>query len=531
MAQYSDLDPTRLKASLSDGTDLKPSITTSGYAGGTPAAVTDLKPSICYADGTLKQSIADDTDIKPGLLIAGAARGNPYTTAGVADTNIARHLRGENGNGNDPGDDGYYLDSATLAGGVTTTTVQSYFGTGSIEFDGTDDLVTFTGSNELESTSSDCTTWEMWFRPETLSSNRGLWSMVNGTDYIHAYIDGSGSVAVAAVLGIPRFSIITAPGTVTANTWHFFRLVRNLTTFELFVDGVSMGTQTDSNTYGGTGWDLNIGQGYSTGFFDGQIDEFLILDQVCMGAGKPTSAITPATSYKYQETGDLFLWWKFDEGSGTSVADSSGNARTGTLTNTTGDWATGKVGDYAVDLDGAAYPNNDYVNLANSSFPSQFTATAWVKFDVASASTNESIWAKYDNSPTSDASWLLRWDHTTTRITSAIFQNSSTYIGRQATGQTASAGTWYHVALTYDGGTSKSGIKIYLDGVQVDNLDSGAGSFSSFNNTSPEPVRMGAYSASGTVNQGVMDGKVDDARIYERVLNASEILALYNENA
>lgn len=74
MADYTDLDPTLLRASVSDGTNLKPSITTSSYGGGTPSAAADLKRSIAYADGTLKPSIADSIGVKASWLLAGSAR-------------------------------------------------------------------------------------------------------------------------------------------------------------------------------------------------------------------------------------------------------------------------------------------------------------------------------------------------------------------------------------------------------------------------------------------------------------------------
>ena len=76
MADYSDLDPAALRASLSDGTRLKKSITTDLYTGGTPSAANQVKPSIMYADGTLKESItyADGT-LKPSWLIAGGGGG------------------------------------------------------------------------------------------------------------------------------------------------------------------------------------------------------------------------------------------------------------------------------------------------------------------------------------------------------------------------------------------------------------------------------------------------------------------------
>ena len=52
----------------------------------------------------------------------------------------------------------------------------------------------------------------------------------------------------------------------------------------------------------------------------------------------------------------LVGWWKFDEGSGSTAADSSGNGNHGFITGAV--WTKGKTGQ-ALDFDGA----NDYVRI------------------------------------------------------------------------------------------------------------------------------------------------------------------------
>jgi len=84
MADYSDLVPAYLRPSVSDGTRLKPSITTSNYSGGTPSAADEVKPSLMYADGTLKESVADAVGLKASWLLAGSPR--PPNTAPVASS-------------------------------------------------------------------------------------------------------------------------------------------------------------------------------------------------------------------------------------------------------------------------------------------------------------------------------------------------------------------------------------------------------------------------------------------------------------
>jgi hypothetical protein len=58
----------------------------------------------------------------------------------------------------------------------------------------------------------------------------------------------------------------------------------------------------------------------------------------------------------------LIGWYKFDEGSGSTANDSSGNGRNGTLVNmAAGAWVAGLVdtAGYALDFDGS----NDRINL------------------------------------------------------------------------------------------------------------------------------------------------------------------------
>jgi len=72
--------------------------------------------------------------------------------------------------------------------------------------------------------------------------------------------------------------------------------------------------------------------------------------------------------------------WHFDEGTGTTAADSSGNNNNGTLVNGP-TWTTGKVGG-ALSFDGV----DDYASLGTSGMPSgsqPFSISVWMKKDPA----------------------------------------------------------------------------------------------------------------------------------------------------
>src|SRR3989344_3676813 len=70
------------------------------------------------------------------------------------------------------------------------------------------------------------------------------------------------------------------------------------------------------------------------------------------------SSLFPQTQ---AQTSGLVGYWTFDEGTGATASDSSGNNNTGTLTNGP-TWTTGKIGQ-ALSFDGV----DDYVNISNES--------------------------------------------------------------------------------------------------------------------------------------------------------------------
>lgn len=97
--------------------------------------------------------------------------------------------------------------------------------------------------------------------------------------------------------------------------------------YAFYLDGVPCGTGTSLQTFAFTANTL-IGYGaVGPDEFNGLIDDVRMYDAVLT----PTQisdmyyGIDPSTT-------NLQGWWKFDEGSGTTANDSSGNSRTGTIT-------------------------------------------------------------------------------------------------------------------------------------------------------------------------------------------------------
>ncbi|MDZ4216921.1 MAG: DUF2341 domain-containing protein, partial [Candidatus Gracilibacteria bacterium] len=210
----------------------------------------------------------------------------------------------------------------------------------------------------------------------------------------------------------------------------------------------------------------------------------------------------------------------FNEG-GTQT-DFSGNGNTGTATNMVspnGYVSSGRVGG-AMSFDGV----NDYINVPHSAVNNfgktdAFTGSAWV--NVTDFATLRYIFAKqrvtspyegYDlQVATSGKIWVEMVD--TAIKTKRIESNVA-----------LSTGTWQHVAFTYNGSGDASGVKIYINGVNIAVTVLYNDAFTAdIKNTLP--LLIGARD---TVYQP-MKGLIDEVQIYPRALSAAQISRLYTD--
>lgn len=93
---------------------------------------------------------------------------------------------------------------------------------------------------------------------------------------------------------------------------------------------------------------------------------------------------------------------------------------------------------------------------------------------------------------------------------------------------TSVTGTWYHLVFTYDKTTNEH--KVYVDNVNT-LTQTAVGTYT--NSTDATSLSFGAQACDingGSASPGrYFNGKIDDIRIYNRVLTANEVTTLYNE--
>jgi len=87
-----------------------------------------------------------------------------------------------------------------------------------------------------------------------------------------------------------------------------------------------------------------------------------------------------------------------------------------------------------------------------------------------------------------------------------------------------SSGTWQFVVGTYDGSSTKGGVKIYNNGTQVDDTDYEYGSYTAMHNTTQD-LHIGCAQFD-TGHAGWWDGKVGCVGICGKELSSSDVWRL-----
>ena len=105
-----------------------------------------------------------------------------------------------------------------------------------------------------------------------------------------------------------------------------------------------------------------------------------------------------------------------------------------------------------------------------------------------------------------------------------LYSNGSlvTYIRVYVVDYFMDIGTWYHLAVTYDGGGSEFGMKIYINGVDETTSQQQVGTYVAMTNDNRN-IQIGG--TIGLTTQ-VVDGNIDSVRFWDKELSYGEIITL-----
>ena len=422
------------------------------------------------------------------------------------------------------------------------------FGKG-LNFDGVDDYVNLTPAGGITRNKTKVTS-AYWIKMTALpSSGQTYYPFLETNNNIGytkfgIYINSSGSVGIIwrDTASGSSFTVESATNAVVAGSWQ--HIVSVLDTDNdvqyLYVNGqlvksgavVSAGIFDDAPAYAAisgkpTGWS-------TTSSVSGSIDEVKVYSYalspddikieydhgasaamassgpIVAGGGSATSARAEycppgniegncASGQNPSPVGQ----WNFEEGTGTTAKDTSGNNNNGTLTNGP-TWAAGKMGT-GVNFDGV----NDHVDVVNSISLSDGTWESWIK----PTATNYGGSGGYIIEG-SGTWWQLYLNASSNLVATFVVAGNN----KTATGNTAlSAGKWYHVVMTINN-TDKY-IRIYINGKQ-DGSYNFSGTFSAL-----VPACIGYMCGAGN---SYYQGVIDQVRIYPYARTPAQVAWDYN---
>jgi len=214
-------------------------------------------------------------------------------------------------------------------------------------------------------------------------------------------------------------------------------------------------------------------------------------------------------------TNNLVGYWPFEG----DLSDKSGNNNNGTSIGTIGTtgFVSGKI-NQALSLSGT-----NYIEIPDSlslDITDQITLEAWVYPNTWNDSYENSILTKAGDNDY--GVWNLHYktedDHGFRfELNNGAVDNVNVFETPPA--PPSSPAQWYHVVGVYDGST----MSLYLNGI-LTNSKAVAGPIS----TNDDPLRIGKQLWWGAT-YSYWDGLIDEVKIYNRALNASEVLEHYND--
>jgi hypothetical protein len=324
----------------------------------------------------------------------------------------------------------------------------------------------------------------------------------------------------------------TAADTYNLGQWYYVVGTWNNTTgtVTLYIDGVQIDQKTPDNGRLNSDSGILIGGACSGGNcywqegWNGTIDQVRVYNY----------ARTPAqVAWEYNHGGPV-LSYRFNECTGATVHDESGNGNNGTINlgssgqtatgscsvNANTPWYNGRSGKYGASLnfDGT----DDYVQGTSATFSGDFAGSycAWVKLNDVSSS--QTIISQGDNGSFQGFGMFVGIRGTGV-ISAEFYGDHPVY-----TGDVISANSWNHICITKSPGAIDSTTSIYLNGsLQTTSCsDSDTPNF-----VGTYPVYIGTDMVSTGTPLDSATGSIDDVKIFNYALTPTQIQTLYNDNS
>jgi hypothetical protein len=294
----------------------------------------------------------------------------------------------------------------------------------------------------------------------------------------------------------------------------------------IIVDGTSGDTDvylngTQIKTNDATAWtpqnptNIYLGASNTGGSaLDGKMLSFTVFQRRLTADEITRYSANRATSIRTGVRDNMLGYWNFDthDVNGFTVYDKSRYGDNGTIVNATAETDDCVLGE-CFDYDG----DEDYIALDDTNLNALFSPTK--PFSI-------SVWYKQD---VKELASILGYYDAPKYLQLLMLNDTGQLLARVGAGSggslptiTSGVGyndpdTWYHVVYTYDG-TSR--FYLYINNVQVGTVNAAPSAFNSTKN-----IHVGGLNHTAPSS---WDGKIDELKIFNRVLSASERTSLYN---
>jgi hypothetical protein len=349
-------------------------------------------------------------------------------------------------------------------------------------------------------------TIECWAQPVAFSGTPDIITFTNATDdrYVGAYWGDNAHIRLYLQdsAGYQESALIE----LTIGAWTHMAITLDSTSVKLYLNGILAATLT--RTAGATMGALNdIALGGHGAKGGGVYSDYRLYDNALTQAQVLTDMYTPLNWTPSVSVPASTVEWAADEGTGTTVADSSGNGNTGTASSA--GWVTGH-GTHAKAASGSATAPGVALEKALIAHYSAVTMMTWVK-GITYTGSGDLLEMKSDHSSTEYAT-IYRYPSADV-LTAEVKDSAGTTTTTVAYPFVTTA-VWTHIALVLD----STSVKLYINGeLAIVKARTGSADLGD----------MALLYAGGTDTK-FNQGAVNDTRVYPAALNDDTIRYLSN---
>ena len=269
-----------------------------------------------------------------------------------------------------------------------------------IELDGSTGHVQIPGDSSNDFGTNDSFTFEAWIKIRSGPTNNGNRTHIFGRAWSAFYLkNDNGNIKLEGRYRVTydgNWPEVTSSSSLSLDTWYHvaYSYSRANGALKIHINGQLDGNVSSSSLITGGGNNIGLGaridNGNVSGYFDGSIDEARIWN-----VQRTTQEINDNKSSTQSQNSNLVLYYKLDDGPGSSVIDSSGNNLTGTASGTY-QWSRPDV--TLTDSDSDNIVSNSDVVTITATFSETMAATPTLSLSgiitntLMTATSSSSVW-------------------------------------------------------------------------------------------------------------------------------------------